>query len=124
MMSQVHPKKALQQLLNGAITDWINDKHNYTLKWSDFKKRVWSGLNELAISLDKKEAAWVFTSGGPIAVAMIELLGLKNQQFMPLQGKIVNSSITKILVGKSGLSLSTYNEYSHLELKSNLITYR
>ena len=122
--NQAHPSKALQQLLNNAIKDWMEDKHNYTTKWSEFKNRVWLSLNELALRLDKEETAWVFTSGGPIAVTMIELLGLKDQQFMSLQGKIVNSSITKILVGKSGLSLSTYNDYSHLEFESNLITYR
>ncbi|AXT62591.1 histidine phosphatase family protein [Aquimarina sp. AD10] len=122
--NQTHPTRTLQQLLNNSIKDWMNDRHDYILKWSDFKERVWSSVNELATRLEKEETAWVFTSGGPIAVVMLELLGLRDQQFMGLQGKIVNTGITKILVGKSGLSLSTYNEYSHLEFESSLITYR
>ncbi len=122
--NQTHPNKALQQLLNNALHDWMEDKHNYATTWLEFKERVWFGLNELASRLDKRETAWVFTSGGPITVAMLKLLGLKDQQFMSLQGKIVNSSITKIVVGKSGLALSTYNDYSHLEFEPSLITYR
>ncbi len=121
---QEQPMKMLQRLLNNAIQDWMTDTYDYTTTWSNFKDGVWSSLTELASNLDKHETAWVFTSGGPITVAMIQLLGLQEEQFMALQGRIVNSSITKILVGKSGLSLSTYNEYSHLESESNLITYR
>lgn len=122
--TQSNPMKAFQVLLNDAIHDWMEDKHDYITKWSDFKTQAWSGLNELAKRLNKGENALVFTSGGPISAIMLQLLNIKDTQFLGLQGKIVNSSSTKILVGKSGLSLSTYNDYSHLESESNLITYR
>jgi len=124
IIEQEHPKKALHKVLTNAITDWIEDHHDYTLKWSDFKSRVWSSLTSLAARLEKKETAYVFTSGGPITAAMILLLELKDQQFMDLQSRIVNASATKILVGKGRLSLSTYNDYSHLESDPSLITYR
>ena len=124
LQKQENPMKALQQVLNDSILDWIDEKHAYATSWKTFKQGVLDALNELAARLEKGQVAWVFTSGGPISVALIELLSLNEKQFVDLQGRLVNSSITKVLVGKSKLSLSTYNDYSHLDHNSQLITYR
>ena len=124
LRKQENPMKALQQVLNASILDWIDEKHSYTTSWKAFKEGVLDALNGLASKLEKGQNAWVFTSGGPISVALIELLSLDEKQFVDLQGRLVNSSITKVLVGRNKLSLSTYNDYSHLDHNSELITYR
>lgn len=122
--NQGNPMLALQQILNASITDWIAGKHSYSVSWQSFKAGVWEALHDISSSLEKGQTAWVFTSGGPISAVLIQLLSLKDEQFVELQGRLVNSSVTKILVGKNRLSLSTYNDYSHLEHNSDLITYR
>lgn len=122
--SQENPMKSLQLLLNASIQDWMADKHEYTQTWESFKNGVWESLQSLAGRLEKEQNAWVFTSGGPISVAMIKLLSLDESKFVELQGRLVNTSITKVQVGRRGLSLSTYNDYSHLESEENMITYR
>ncbi|MEP1831586.1 histidine phosphatase family protein [Ekhidna sp.] len=124
LMNQENPMKALQQVLNKSIGDWIKGAYDYHTSWEDFKKGVLDALNDVASKLDKGQSAWVFTSGGPISVALIELLALKDEQFVDLQARLVNSSITKILVGKNRLSLSSYNDYGHLDHNPNFITYR
>lgn len=121
---QENPMKSLQLLLNASIEDWMLDKHDYTQSWESFKNGVWESLQALAERLEKGQNAWVFTSGGPISVAMINLLSLDESKFIELQGRLVNTSITKVQVGSRGLSLSTYNDYSHLESEENMITYR
>lgn len=122
--SQKEPLRSLQQLLNASIQDWIDDKYDYSVRWETFKSNVRNALQELAARVEKDENAWVFTSGGPISAVMVQLLNLKDEQFIDLQGRLVNTSITKILVGRSGLSLSTYNDYSHLDSQPEMITYR
>ena len=122
--SQADPLKSLQQLLNASINDWIADKNSYQQRWADFKSNVWTALEALASQLGKRDNAWVFTSGGPIAAVMIKLLNLNDSQFVNLQCRLVNTSITRVIVGRSGLSLSTFNEYGHLEHQPELITYR
>lgn len=122
--SQANPMKALHQLLKSAIQDWIEDKHEFSTSWSAFKKQAYQGIQEISAKLEKGENAWIFTSGGPIAAVVLQLLELKDTQFMAIQEKIVNASITKVLVGRRGPTLSTFNEYSHLEFESSLITYR
>lgn len=124
LKQQDNPMKALQQALNASIVDWIDEKHTYSTSWKSFKQGVLDALNDLASKLTKGQTAWVFTSGGPISVALIELLSLEEKQFVELQGRLVNSSVTKVIVGKNKLSLSTYNDYSHLDHNSELITYR
>ncbi len=118
------PLKELQKILNGALRDWIEDKHSYTITWQQFKENVWNALNILASSLQQGQDAIVFTSGGPISAVMMQLLNLDNQAFFDLQQRIVNTSVTKVIVGRKGLSLSTFNDYSHLEHNKSLVTYR
>lgn len=118
------PLKELQKILNDAMWDWILDKHTYSITWQQFKENVWQALQNLANKLQQGEDAIVFTSGGPISIVMMQLLNLDNQAFFDLQQRIVNTSVTKVLVGKKGLSLSTFNDYSHLEHNQSLVTYR
>ena len=86
--------------------------------------QAWDALNVLSSKLTKGDQAWVFTSGGTIASIMLHLLELRDNQFMDLQGRLVNTSITRLAVGRRGLALSTFNEYSHLEHNSTMVTYR
>lgn len=124
IMKESNPMKALQNILNDSIHDWMIDAHDYGQTWKSFKENAWNALNELADQLEKRQNACVFTSGGPIAVILLHLLSLADKQFIDLQARMVNTSVTKVLVGKSKLSLSTYNEYSHLDHNPELITYR
>jgi broad specificity phosphatase PhoE len=118
------PLKELQKILNDAMWDWIQDKHSYTKTWEQFKGGVWEALNELGSTLQKDQDAIVFTSGGPISVVMMKLLNLDTQAFFDLQQRIVNTSVTKVISSRNGLSLSTFNDYSHLEHNKLLVTYR
>lgn len=118
------PLKKLQDILNQSIIDWMENKHNYSVSWQDFKENAWGELENLASKLSSRENALVFTSGGPISAIVMKALKLNDRQFIDLQNRVINTSITKILIGKSGLSVSTYNDYSHLENDFNLVTYR
>ena len=118
------PLKKLQDILNQSIVNWMQDKHDYSVSWKSFKENAWTELEDLASKLSSKENALVFTSGGPISAIVMKAMKLKDEQFIELQNRVINTSITKILIGKSGLSVSTYNDYSHLENDFNLVTYR
>jgi len=122
--SQEQPMRALQQLLNDAIQDWMQETHEYAVSWRQFRLRAWGALNNFSSVLSKQDQVWVFTSGGVIASIILNLLELRDSQFMELQARIVNTSITKIMVGSRGLSLGTYNESGHLEHNASLMTYR
>jgi broad specificity phosphatase PhoE len=72
------PLKALQTLLNNAIKDWMANQHDYTLDWETFKAQIWSNLRQLAAEIKKGGSYFIFTSGGPITVVLMQLLGLRD----------------------------------------------
>jgi broad specificity phosphatase PhoE len=64
------------------------------------------------------------TSGGVIAVACAQVLGLPADRWPTLARIIVNGSVTKIISGRTGTNLLTFNDYAHLEGDRSLVTYR
>ena len=64
------------------------------------------------------------TSGGPIGLAASHLLVGDTSLWMALNKVSVNSAVTKVISGRSGLTLSSYNDHSHVEHDSRLLTYR
>lgn len=69
--------------------------------------------------------AVVFTSGGVIAALCAGLLGLGPEGLVALNRVVVNGAITKVVVGRSGSSLVSFNEHGHFEGdRRELLTYR
>jgi broad specificity phosphatase PhoE len=66
----------------------------------------------------------VVTSGGPIGLVASHLLAGDASLWAALNKVAVNTAVTKVLSGRSGLTLSTYNEQAHLEHDRALLTYR
>jgi broad specificity phosphatase PhoE len=53
-----------------------------------------------------------------------QLLGLDTRSWIRLNRCIVNTSITKVVFGRSGRTLVSLNDQAHLEHDARLITYR
>jgi hypothetical protein len=51
-------------------------------------------------------------------------LGLPVERWPSLARLVVNASITKVISGRMGTSLVTFNDHAHLESERALITYR
>ena len=73
--------------------------------------------------LEPNQTAVVFTSGGAIARVVISLLGGSPHTWAQLNPVTVNSSVTKVVVGRRGTTLVSFNDHSHLE-QPGLVTYR
>lgn len=69
-----------------------------------------------------RRTAIVFTSGGPIASLTAGLVDGGPPAFAKLMPVMVNASITKVLSGRRGLSLVSYNAHDHLSREQ--VTYR
>jgi broad specificity phosphatase PhoE len=68
----------------------------------------------------------VFTSGGPISVAVRSALGLSDRMTLEISWQLMNASITRLKYNSKGIMLMGFNEVSHLELEGDerLLTYR
>lgn len=116
-----------QELLEDALTGWIEAGHASPAaeSWPSFAGRVTAALGELAAELPSGATGLVFTSGGVIAALCSAALQYPDQSLIAYNRVCVNTGITKLVTGRRGVSLVSFNEHGHLErTRPPLITYR
>ena len=116
-----------QAILERALHAWIAAGGDGPADepWTAFAQRVEGALRDLADSLGSGETALVSTSGGPLAATCVALLGLPAPAFVAFNRVTVNTGITKVVHGRGGTSLVSFNEHAHLErADGSLVTYR
>jgi broad specificity phosphatase PhoE len=121
------PRAAFQQIFEVAMARWAGGAHDrdYTETWTAFRDRIRSALAGVGQALSAGRDAVVSTSGGPIASIMQQLMHMPDAQAVALNWTIVNASYTKLLAGRGGIRLSSFNVHQHLDGgPAALITYR
>jgi broad specificity phosphatase PhoE len=120
------PYRAFQELFAAAIARWVDGAHDadYTQSWPRFREHVLEALHTLASHPAK--TIWAFTSGGPIAVLANAVTEAPVEHTFKLSWPLVNTSMTRLRLGKTGASLVTYNTWPHLERREDqhLVTLR
>ena len=108
-----------------AMTRWASGDHDadYAEPYTAFQARVRGALHDLSGSLDSGDTALVATSGGVISTVCRELLGLAPMAAFQLNTVLVNGGMTRILVGRDRLSLSSLNIDTHLAREARLHTF-
>jgi len=108
-------------VLDLAVQRWLERPGSSGETYPEFGERVRSALEEAA---SHPGTILVSTSGGVISAIAAQLLGLDARRWAALNRTVVNASLTKVLVGKRGWTLLTFNDHAHLEHDRRLITYR
>lgn len=119
--------RRFQELLDAALADWIAAGADGPAPetWTAFRARVDGALRELCAELGRGETAVVCTSGGALAAACGGLLGAAETLFVGLQRVVVNTGVTKVVHGRAGSTLLSFNDHGHLERPGGtLVTYR
>ncbi|WP_236788940.1 histidine phosphatase family protein [Amycolatopsis sp. GM8] len=119
--------RGYQAVLDNALDQWIEagDDSPCAQTWPMFVDRVRGALADLVSLLGKGENAVVFTSGGVIGTLAGHLLGSPEAGLRKLHQVTVNGGITKLVSGRSGVSLVSFNEHSHFDGRtSRMLTYR
>jgi broad specificity phosphatase PhoE len=120
------PREAFQRVFEEATLRWTAGEYDadYAESFPAFRARVTDGLRRTAGLAPDRGTVLVVSSGGPIGLAASHLLAGDTSLWPQLNKVAVNTALTKVLNGRSGLTLSTYNEHSHLEHDRALVTYR
>jgi len=113
-----------QALFEEATARWTDGAadHDYEEPFAAFSDRVDTALRRTAA--DAEGMVVVVSSGGPIAYVASQLLAGDGSLWAALNRVAVNTGVTKLVTGRSGITLSAYNDHSHLEHDRELITYR
>ena len=119
--------REFQVVLDHALEQWIDagSQSRCALTWPQFLGQSRQALDDLGDGLRSGQSAIAFTSSGVIAALAASLIGSPERVFIPLNRVSVNTAITKVIVGRAGKTLLSYNDHSHLEeLGDGLVTYR
>jgi broad specificity phosphatase PhoE len=114
-----------------ATNRWTGAEHDadYDEPFAAFGDRVSDALRRTAEEAGGGTAV-VFTSGGPMSWATATLLGADLDRvgrvllWRRLNPVCVNSGVTRVVSGRRGLTLVSFNEHTHLDPKPDLLTYR
>ncbi len=121
-------KKAFQTVFSKVMTRWVSGDFDASgdMTWIGFKQRVAQGLGHLCETFEGSKKIAVFSSGGPISIAVQAALELSDRKTLDLLWQVMNASITRLKYDGQRISLSGFNDITHLELKGDktLITYR
>jgi broad specificity phosphatase PhoE len=117
-----NPQRAFQKMFTAATDRWIGGADGYTETFQAFCDRSEDAVRRTAERLGKGETALVFTSGGPIAAVVGRLLSGGDGLWAKLNPVTINTAITKVVSGRSGLTVVSYNEHGHLDQQE--LTYR
>ena len=119
--------REFQALLEGGLLGWIEAGADSPAAepWPAFAARVAGALAEVAAGLPSGSTAVVCTSGGPLATTCVALFEVPAPAFVAFNRVVVNAGVTKVVHGRSGTTIVSFNEHAHLEADgASLVTYR
>jgi broad specificity phosphatase PhoE len=118
-------RSAFQRLFEAVIAMWVNGEIALqdVEPWQEFCSRVNRGLSDFLAKCAKGEVAVIFTSGGPLSVAVQRALHLSAQDTLRVSWMSRNCSISEFLFSSDRFMLSSFNSFPHLD-DDSLLTYR
>jgi broad specificity phosphatase PhoE len=114
-----------QKLFAKIIGDWVvGDLIVPGVEtWAEFCARVNSGISRFISQSNPGEQSVIFTSGGPIAVAMQRALDLSPQNTLQVTWMSRNCSYSEFVFSGDRFTLSSFNAFPHLD-DPTMLTYR
>ena len=118
-------RATFQKLFEAVINKWVRQDIGPpgVETWTEFCSRVNSGLTKSLSAGSRGERVAVFTSGGPIAVAMQRALQLSADSTLDVSWMLRNSSWSEFLYSGERFTLSSFNCHPHLDDPA-MLTYR
>jgi broad specificity phosphatase PhoE len=110
--------RQFQAWFEKATARWLSGDHDgeYAEPWTAFRERVLAGFEAFGDG-----TTVVVTSAGPVSVVVAHLLE-SPAAYRRIAPVVVNASVTKVVVGRRGRTLVSFNEHGHLP--GELLTYR
>jgi broad specificity phosphatase PhoE len=119
-----NPARAFQDMFREATERWArSDGTDYAEPFLSFCARAEQAVRRTAEAVGKGQTAVVFTSGGPIAAVVGRLFAGNDDLWLTLNPVTVNTGVTKLVSGRRGLTVVSYNEHAHLD-GTDLLSYR
>ena len=123
--------KDYQKVIDAVFNYWVSPECNEPAiqSWADYSGGVRAGLADVMREQGGGKTVAIFTSGGTIATAVSQVLGLGGEHAYKYYEPVFNCSITQLFYSGDKISLSYFNDRSFLQLLGsqlgeNLVSYR
>lgn len=118
-------KRAFQQWIEAGTDRWTGGEHDdYAESFADFGARV----DRAFAALPTDGTTVVVSSGGPISWVVAGLLasepGARTDLWRRLNVVCANSGVTRVIAGRRGRTLVSFNEHTHLDGVEGALSYR
>jgi len=125
--AQTRPEqfKTFQRMFEVVIGRWASGELPLEgiEPWPDFCGRVQSGLEQLSGNGSRGQQIAIFSSGGPVGVAMQRALGLSTEAMLKTAWMVRNCAFSEFVFSPGRFTLSSYNATPHFT-DPEMITYR
>jgi broad specificity phosphatase PhoE len=123
--------KDYQKLLRVVFAHWVAlaEPPPGLESYACYADKVQAALRDAMAAGGSGRSVCIFTSGGTIATAVAQVLGLAGEHTYTFYEPMMNASITRLLYRPGQVSLSSYNDTSFLDLLGrqqgeSLLSYR
>jgi broad specificity phosphatase PhoE len=118
-------RETFQRMFETVVGKWVDGEIPLrdVESWPEFCARVNRGLSKLTSSNMRGERVIIFSSGGPIGVAMQRALNLSPRDTLRVTWMSRNCSYSEFLCSGERFTLSAFNAFPHLDDPA-LLTYR
>jgi broad specificity phosphatase PhoE len=125
--SQTRPEqfKTFQRIFEVVIGRWAEGGMplDGIEPWAEFCSRVQRGLSQLQSNGSRGQQIAIFSSGGPVGVAMQRALGLSTEATLKTAWMVRNCAYSEFVFSAGRFTLSSYNATPHFT-DPEFITYR
>jgi broad specificity phosphatase PhoE len=91
--------------------------------WDDFAARIRRGLDTLTNNAARGKRIVIFSSGGPVGIAMQRALNLTTPDTLKTAWMMCNSGYSSFVFSRDRFTLSSYNSVPHI-VDPDFLTYR
>ena len=120
--------KAFQRFYGQIVERWVAGNYRRTEleSWPEFRARVCAGLQRIMRSEGPGKRVAVFSSAGPVAVAVQLATAMPDAQCVGISWQVLNAAITRFLFNAEQFTLASFNDVAALELQADpaLLTFR
>jgi broad specificity phosphatase PhoE len=118
IMDQKDPRQFMEDEFKIAMGKWMDEEGvtSYHESFRTFRQRVADTMSDIMATArrEKQKEVIAVTSGGVISLYMTMLLDMPQARMIDLNPTIANTSVTSVLFNDKKVSLSYYNNFSHL----------
>ncbi len=107
--------RAFQRMFEIAMLAWLEGETAEGVEpWPAFRDRVREELARIVGAGGGGRRVAVFTSGGPIGVAVQTAMAAPDRSFLELNWRVRNCSVTEFVFGGGRITLDSFNSVAHM----------